>query len=249
LKALLFAHELLSEIAVTVAARDAQIARLQLSHHFRERAKLEPAPRYMRRLFLELCTRNHKGPPWLTHEGEIESRVLWASILNRKPVQAALPVGNQEFDGACHAPVGGRREQLDALQKTEEGGPLMGVIAGEKGKIVSPRSRLMRFTLLQNSISVRFDLFADGGQSLLRRTFGSIGQGHAVKYCDKIVGTFHMLGLVLQKSGAGLIVKPLHEPEIHVRNIVQRPARLRKYEGRGKGEALRLRQIVHRCGV
>src|ERR1035438_2270613 len=54
LKALLFAYELLSEIAVTVASGNAQIAGLQLSHHLRERAKLEPAPRYMRRLFPEL---------------------------------------------------------------------------------------------------------------------------------------------------------------------------------------------------
>lgn len=106
----------------------------------------------------------------------------------------------------------------------------MGVEPCEKGKIVSSRGRLMRFTLLQNSISVWFDQFADGGQPLLRRTFGPIGQGHAVKCRDKTVGTFHMLGLVLQQSGAGLIVKPLHEPDIHVRNIVQRPTRLRKYE-------------------
>jgi hypothetical protein len=37
-------------------------------------------------------------------------------------------------------------------------------------------------------------------------------QGHAVKLRDETVGSFHMLGLILQQSGAGLIVKPLHEP-------------------------------------
>ncbi|HMH14378.1 MAG TPA: hypothetical protein VK578_14850 [Edaphobacter sp.] len=63
------------------------------------------------------------------------------------------------------------------------------------------------------------------------------------------VRPFHMLGLILQQSGASLIVQPLHEPHIHVPDVVQCPAHLSKYKCRSEGKTLCFRQIVHRCNV
>jgi len=73
-EALLFAHELLSEIAVAVAAGDAKVAGLQFTHHLRDRAQLEPAPGDMRWFSLGLRVGHHKGPPQLAYEGEIKRR-------------------------------------------------------------------------------------------------------------------------------------------------------------------------------
>ncbi|MCU1226725.1 MAG: hypothetical protein JWQ42_4818 [Edaphobacter sp.] len=44
LPALLFTHELLSEIAVAIATGDTKVAGLQLPHHLRDRAQFEPTP-------------------------------------------------------------------------------------------------------------------------------------------------------------------------------------------------------------
>ena len=63
------------------------------------------------------------------------------------------------------------------------------------------------------------------------------------------VRPFHMLGLILQQSSAGLIVQPLYEPHIHVPDVVQCPAHLSKYKCRSEGKTLCFRQIVHRCNV
>jgi len=107
-KALLFAHELLSEIAVAVAAGDAKVAGLQFAHHLRDRAQLEPAPRDMRWFSLGRA-RHHKGPPRLSHEREIERRsgFLAGSLLpNRESVLTAFPVCNQICNSVRHAFVG-----------------------------------------------------------------------------------------------------------------------------------------------
>jgi hypothetical protein len=76
LTALLFAHELLSEIAVAVAAWDPKIAGLQLAHNLSDRAKFEPAPRDPACILLGLCVRHHERPPRLTNEREIERQCL-----------------------------------------------------------------------------------------------------------------------------------------------------------------------------
>jgi hypothetical protein len=76
LTAFLFAHELLSEIAVTIAAGDTKIAGLQLAHHLREDANFKPAARNLCRFLLGRRIHHHKGPPKLTNKREIESQRL-----------------------------------------------------------------------------------------------------------------------------------------------------------------------------
>ena len=68
----------------------------------------------------------------------------------------------------------------------------------------------MGLALLQDAVHLGFDQLADGRQPLLRRSFGPVSQGHAMKRRYETVRPFHMLGLILQQSGAGLIVQPLH---------------------------------------
>lgn len=105
LPALFFAHELLSEIGVTVAAGNTEIAGFQFVHHFGDRAQLEPTPGNMRRLLGRLSIRCKQRPPRLGYEGEVEG-LSGLFIENRKSVLPALLMSKQECDRICHALIG-----------------------------------------------------------------------------------------------------------------------------------------------
>ena len=103
----------------------------------------------------------------------------------------------------------------------------------------------MRFALLQNAIRLGFKDSANRGKPLLRSSVSSICQSDLVQGRNEVVRSLHLLSLILQQRIIGLVVKALHQPDKHIRDIIKSACRLREDKGGRERQAFVRSQVVH----